>query len=72
MTVDQLKKLHQQRPFRPFRIHLADGRSFEVTHPELLAQSIGGRAISLATSVDAFEHIDLLLVTSLSELTTPA
>jgi hypothetical protein len=68
MTIEQLRNLHQARPFRPFRIHLADGRSFEVEHPELLAQSPGGRVIALATSAHAIERIDLLLVVSLEEL----
>ena len=27
----------RQRPFRPFRITLTDGRSYEIRHPELVA-----------------------------------
>jgi len=68
MTIEQLRLLHQARPFTPFRIHLADGRHFDVEHPELLAQSPGGRVIALATSEHAIERIDLLLVVSLEEL----
>ncbi len=34
MTIDQLQEMHQTRPFRPFRIHLADGRH-HVTGPPL-------------------------------------
>jgi hypothetical protein len=70
MTIETLSNLHQARPFRPFRIHLADGRSFDVEHPELLAQSPGGRVIALATSDHVIERIDLLLVVSLEELGT--
>jgi hypothetical protein len=36
MTIDQLRKIHQIRPFQAFDIHLADGRSIPVSHPELL------------------------------------
>ena len=68
MTIDQLRTLHLARPFRAFRIHLADGRHFDVSHPEMLAQTPGGRSIALAISDHAIEHIDLLLVTSLEEL----
>ena len=32
---DLLRALHVQ-PFAPFRLHLTDGRSFEVSHPEFL------------------------------------
>ena len=40
MTVDQLRRMHQARPFQPFEIYLADGRSIAVDHPELLAISL--------------------------------
>ncbi len=39
MTIEQLRKIHQIRPFQAFDIHLADGRSIPVSHPELLAFS---------------------------------
>lgn len=36
MNYDQLIALRRQQPFRPFRITMTDGRSFEVVHPELM------------------------------------
>jgi hypothetical protein len=36
MRPEQLTALRRQDPFRPFRVKLADGRQFEVVHPELL------------------------------------
>lgn len=68
MTIDALKPLHQARPFAPFRVNLADGRHFDVDHPECLAWSTGGRTIGIATPNGAIEIIDLLLVTSLTPL----
>ena len=65
MTTQQLRNMHQAQPFRPFDIHLADGRSIPVDHPELLAITAGGRTIGVAVDDDAIEVIDLLLVTSL-------
>jgi hypothetical protein len=65
MTIDQLKKLHAARPFQAFDIHLADGRIVGVDHPELLAQSPGGRTIAVGVPDGTIEIIDLLLVTSL-------
>lgn len=64
MTIDQIRKLHGALPFRPFRIHLADSRSFEIAHPELLAINEPGRTVVVAAD-GTFEIIDLLLVTSL-------
>lgn len=65
MTIDQLRQLHSARPFQPFDMHLADGRTITVEHPELLMQTPTGRTIAVATQDDAIEIIDLLLVVSL-------
>lgn len=65
MTIEQLRQLHQAQPFRPFVVHLADGRSLTVEHPEMLAQSQSGRTIAVARPDNTMEIIDLLLVVSL-------
>ena len=65
MTIQQIQELHQARPFRPFDIHLADGRSIPVEHLEFLAQSPGGRTIAVGRADDTIETVDVLLVTSL-------
>jgi hypothetical protein len=65
MTIEQLRIMHRARPFQPFDIHLADGRTIPVEHPEFLSQSTSGRTIGVAVKDDAIEVIDLLLVTSL-------
>lgn len=68
MTIEQVRSMHAARPFRPFRIHMADGRSVDVQHPEFLAQSPTGRTIMVAKADETFEIIDLLLVTSLEPI----
>ncbi len=65
MTIEQLQKLLQARPFQPFDIHLADGRSLPVEHPEFVGRSPSGRTIGVGLADDPIEIIDLLLVTSL-------
>lgn len=52
MTIEQFRELHQKRPFEPFEIHLADGRTLTVAHPELVARSASGRAIAVARPDD--------------------
>ncbi len=47
MTTEQLKSFIHTRPFRPFLIHTADGRSIEVNHPEWIAYA-GGRIALVA------------------------
>lgn len=65
MTVEQLRQMHRAQPFRPFHLHLADGRTLKVEHPEALLQSSSGRTIVVARPDDVIEVIDLLLVVSL-------
>jgi hypothetical protein len=65
MTIEQLRKMHQARPFQAFDIHLADGRSVPVEHPEMLAISPPGRTIGVGLADGTIEVLDLLLVTSL-------
>ena len=65
MTIEQLRKFHQAQPFQPFDIHLADGRSLPVEHPEMLAIAPPGRTIGIGRDDGTIEILDLLLVTSL-------
>jgi hypothetical protein len=65
MTIEQLRKMHQTRPFHPFDINLADGRSLPVGHPEVLALPPPGRTIGVGLADGTIEIVDLLLVTSL-------
>ncbi|MFN0012078.1 MAG: hypothetical protein ACKVS8_10585 [Phycisphaerales bacterium] len=66
MTIEQLRRTHAARPFRPFTIHVADGRSFKISHPEFLAITGAGRTVIVGSERDdSFEVVDLLLVTTL-------
>ncbi len=65
MTSEALAEMLHRQPFRPFRIHLADGRFLDVVHQDSLARSPGGRTAVVYKSDETFEVIDLLLVSSL-------
>jgi hypothetical protein len=68
MTIEKLRALHEARPFRPFKIYLADGASLQVENPAYMAQSPTGRTVTLELGDGSSQHIDLLLVTRLEEL----
>ena len=65
MTIERLRKMYQARPFHPFDIHLADGRSLPVASPEFLAFTPPGRTIGVGLEDGTIEVVDLLLVTTL-------
>ena len=65
MTVEQLKNVHGAKPFRPFTVHMGDGRSFRVDHPEFLSRSQSGRTVVVHQPGESFSVLDMLLVTEL-------
>jgi hypothetical protein len=69
MTIEQLRMLHQARPFQPFEVHMGDGRSVPVPHPEVLAIIPPGRTIVVGLADGTAEIIDMNLVTSLEHQT---
>ena len=69
MTIEQFRRFRDARPFEPFAVHAADGRSFPVTHPESASLSTSGRTLSVVNADEMLEVVDLLLVVSLRPLT---
>lgn len=65
MTIEQIREFYNAQPFRPFVIHLADGREIPVLHREYIMAAPSGRTLSVYQPNDALNVIDLLLVTDL-------
>jgi hypothetical protein len=65
MTIEQLRAFYDAKPFRPFVIHLADGRAIPVDHREFIMAAPSGRTLSAYQPDDTLNVIDLLLVTEL-------
>lgn len=65
MTIDQLRRFYDAKPFQPFVIHLADGREIPIEHREFIMAAPSGRTVSVYQPDDTLNVIDLLLVTDL-------
>lgn len=65
MTIEKLREVLRAQPFKPFKIHVADGRNIPVKHPDFLSMSPVARTIHVFHEDGHSEFIDLLLVTSL-------
>ena len=65
MTIQRIRELYDVEPFRPFILHLADGREIPVVHREFLASAPSGRTVIVFQPDDSFNIVDLLLVTDL-------
>ena len=64
MTTQEIQRLRATQPFEPFRILVADGRWYDVRHPENFTMTGNGRLIAVAMP-DHFVTLDLLLVTGI-------
>ena len=73
MTIQQLRAAHRAAPFRPFTVRMADGRSFQVPHPDFLSMSPSGRTVIIYQENEEFSILDLLLMTEIetSPTSTP-
>jgi hypothetical protein len=76
MTPQEILNYVQAEPFRPFRILMNSGRTFDVRHPEMVR--VGRRELLLFTFVsdtpniyDRWETISLLLIEAISHLDAP-
>ncbi len=66
MRVSEIRDALRKQPFRPFTIHLADGRQFPIDHVDFLLISRSERSIVVADLEGGYEIIDPLMVTSMS------
>jgi hypothetical protein len=65
MILEQMQAVYDAQPFRPFIIHLADGRQVPVHSREFVSAAPSGRTIVVWQPDDRMNIIDLLLVTDL-------
>jgi hypothetical protein len=62
MTNEQVRALWKAQPFRPFALHVADGRSFHVPHSEFLSLDPRGRIAIVWDQSGTFNVVDVMLV----------
>ena len=65
MKIEDVRRLYDVEPFRPFIMHLADGRQIAVQHREFLATAPSGRTVIVYQPDDSFNIVDVALVTDL-------
>ncbi|MBI5385630.1 MAG: hypothetical protein HZA90_13205 [Verrucomicrobia bacterium] len=65
MTTEALAEALRGR--RPFKVTAADGRTFDVPHPEFAALSRSGRLLYVMLENDRMEALDVALITGLQQ-----
>jgi len=76
LTAPHVLTYVKAQPFRPFRLHMASGKSFAVRHPEMV--KVGKTFLlvfSFATEefeiVEQWETVSLMLIEAISHLEQP-
>ena len=59
MTLEELRSVANAQPFRPFVIHLTDGREVPVVHPEIVTTVPSGETILVHQPDNTIDIIDL-------------
>lgn len=65
MNTDQIR-LRLRNGFRPFVLHLSDGRKFTIDHPEFIL--LGKKVVAFLRSDDLVETIDALHIVSVEDV----
>jgi hypothetical protein len=65
MNADLLRKAIRTRPFRPFLLHLADGRAVPVDHPENCLVTSDSRCVMVYLPGEGAEILDVPLMTAI-------
>ena len=76
MTTTSLWDRIREKPFRPFRLHISSGQSYDVRHPEFIAISRNRIVVSIDEGPDGIPErqvvISPLHVTSAEDVRTEA
>lgn len=65
--ITRLRELWNARPFVPFLIRLADGRTLSVPHPDFFYVSPTGGRMFVADTDDNYEYLNPLVIVSVVE-----
>ena len=71
MTINQYRQALTKRPFQPFRIILADGRSYTIQHPEFAAMDPRGREVTFYEEDGTQHFIEAMLIAEVVVPPTP-
>jgi hypothetical protein len=61
-TLEHVRDAMHRQPFVPFTVHLVDGRSYQVKHPDFIAIPESPRGRNLTIHDKGLHLIDMILV----------
>lgn len=77
VPAQEIRSYLRAEPFRPFRIHMASSRTFDIKHPEMIR--IGRADLVIFSLVsddpevyDHWDHVSMMLIESISHIDSAA
>jgi hypothetical protein len=64
VRIEEMRNLLRAQPFRPFTIHLPEGRTVRVAHHDFALLSPDGRTLLAYEPDNSFNMIDVMLIAS--------
>ncbi len=72
MRYEDMREMLDERPFKPFRIFMSDGKTFDIRHPELVFLLRSRLMVGIPTDdpnvPDHAQHCALLHIVRIQEL----
>ena len=73
MLATDILNLARQQPFVPFRLYLADGRTLEVRHPDMILVGVGSVTVGTPDPANprlysGVRYVDMMQIVSLEPL----
>ena len=66
MRPEAIKEAVHAQPFKPFTIHLADGREAHVPTPDFMSIHPKGRLVVVFTEAGGVRNLDMAMITEIS------
>jgi hypothetical protein len=66
MQPDPIRSAHKLRPFKPFTIITASGKSYPIPQPEVMCQSPKGKSVVVMPKGNEVVMIDVASITEIS------
>jgi hypothetical protein len=64
MSPERIRELCELKPFRPFSVHLADGQSIPVNHPEFVFIAPNKQEVIIYGPDDSFNLVYIFSITA--------
>jgi hypothetical protein len=65
MKADDFRRYLHAEPFRPFKIHLADGGCLPVKHEDFVAMAPSGRELTVYLPDNSLHFVEMVMITRL-------